>query len=69
MMNRGFCRDTESVYHALETGEVILGAAYNFPDPNDPDQAAEIGTSVKEPRQRVAKGQVAIHICCMLHSL
>jgi hypothetical protein len=37
-------RDTKPVYHALETSKVVLGAAYNFPDPNDPAQAAEIGT-------------------------
>ena len=39
-----FFRDTKPVYHALETSKVVLGAAYNFPDPNDPAQAAEIGT-------------------------
>lgn len=43
-MLQTFSRDTKPVYHTIETGNVVLGAAYNFPDPNDPDQAAEIGT-------------------------
>jgi hypothetical protein len=53
-----FCRDTESVYHALKTGEVILGAAYNFPDPNDPEQAAEIGASNGRGREPLCVGSI-----------